>query len=81
MFKKKLGIPGIEPERFKARLVAKAYTQREGMDFNEIFSPMVKHTSIRVLLALVSLWNLELEQMDVNRAFLHGELEEEIFMH
>ena len=80
VFKKKLGIPHVEPERFKARLVAKAYTQREGMDFNEIFSPMVKHTSIRVLLALVSLWNLELEQMDVNRAFLHGELEEEIFM-
>ena len=80
VFKKKLGIPGVEPERFKARLVAKGYTQREGVDFNEIFSPAVKHTSIGVLLALVSLWNLEIEQMDVKTTFLHGELEEEIFM-
>ena len=74
-----MGIPGIEPKRFKARLVAKGYTQRKWVDFNENFSAVVKHTTIRVLLALVSLWNLELEQMDVKMTFLHRELEEEIF--
>ena len=41
-----MGIPGVEPERFKARSVAKDYTQREGVDFNKNFSLMVKHTSI-----------------------------------
>ena len=51
MFKKKLGIPDVEPEIFKARLVAKGYTQREWVNFNEIFSLVVKHTSICVLLA------------------------------
>lgn len=66
--------------RFKARLVAKGYSQREGIDFKEIFSPVVKHTSIRVILALVAASNLELKQMDVKSAFLHGHLEETIYM-
>ena len=67
---------GKEP----ARLVAKGFTQREGIDFNEIFSPVVKHTSIRMLLSLVCKINLELELMDVKTAFLHGDLEETILM-
>ncbi|KAL9258959.1 Retrovirus-related Pol polyprotein from transposon TNT 1-94-like protein [Drosera capensis] len=50
------------------------------MDYNEIFSPVVRHTSIRVLLALVAHQNLELEQLDVKIAFLHGNLEEEIYI-
>jgi hypothetical protein len=50
------------------------------MDFNEIFSLVVKHSSIRVLLAMVALFDLELEQLDVKTAFLHGELEETIYM-
>jgi hypothetical protein len=81
IFKKKEGIPGVEDARFKARLVAKGYSQREGMDFNEVFSPVVRHSSIRVLLAMVALYDLELEQLDVKTAFLHGELEETIYMH
>jgi hypothetical protein len=51
------------------------------MDFNEVFSPVVRHSSIRVLLAMVALYDLELEQLDVKIAFLHGELEETIYMH
>jgi hypothetical protein len=61
VFKKKEWIPGVEDARFKARLVAKGYSQREGVNFNEIFSPVIKHSSICVLLAIVSLLDLELE--------------------
>lgn len=57
------------------------FTQREGIDYTEIFSPIVKHTSIRILLTIVACYNLELEQiMNVNTTFLHGNLEETIFM-
>ena len=66
---------------FKAHLVAKGYSQRECMDFYDIFSPVVKHSSIRVLPAMVALFDLELEQLDVKMTFLHGELEETICMH
>ena len=65
---------------YKARLVARGFTQREGIDYNEIFSPVVKHTSIRIILALVVVHNLELEQMDVKTTFLHRNLEETIYM-
>jgi hypothetical protein len=51
------------------------------MDFNEVFSPVVRHSSVRVLLAIVALYDLDLEQLDVKTAFLHGELEETIYMH
>ncbi|GJR45460.1 retrovirus-related pol polyprotein from transposon TNT 1-94 [Tanacetum coccineum] len=80
VFKKKEGIPGVEDERFKARLVANGFTQREGVDFNEVFSPVVKHSSIRMLLDMVALCDMELQQLDVKTAFLHGELEEKIYM-
>jgi len=66
--------------RFKARLVVKGFGQRKGVDFDEIFSPMVKMTSIRVSLGLAASLNLEVEQMDVKTTFLHGDLEEEIYM-
>ena len=66
--------------RYKARLVAKGYAQTEGVDYNEVFSPVVKHSSIRILLALVAQLDLELVQMDVKTAFLHGDLEEKIYM-
>ena len=78
IYKLKEGIPGVEKPRYKARLVARGFTQREGIDYIEVFSPVVKHTSIRLLLALVATQNLELEQLDVKTAFIHGELEETI---
>ena len=71
----------MRDSRFKARLVAKGYTEKKDVDFNEVFSPVVKHSSIRVLLAMVALFDLELELLDVKTVFLHGELEEHIYMH
>ena len=61
-------------------MVAKGFTQVEGVDYNEIFSFVVKYTTIRVVLALVTHLNWDLEQLDVKTAFLHGELEETIYM-
>jgi len=66
--------------RYKARLVLKGYIQRKGIDFNEIFSPVVKMSSIRIVMSLAATFDLEVEQMDVKTAFLHGDLEEEIYM-
>ncbi|KAG8501173.1 hypothetical protein CXB51_003270 [Gossypium anomalum] len=80
VFKKKEGTPGVEEPKYKARLVAKGYSQVPGVDFTDVFSPVVKHSSIRVLLGIVAMHDLELEQLDVKTAFLHGELEEDIYM-
>jgi len=74
-------IRSVKPLKYKARLVAKGYSQTKGVDFNEVFSPVMKHTSICVLLAMVAWFDLELEQLDVKLAFLRGELEEQIFMY
>ncbi|CAH9096206.1 unnamed protein product [Cuscuta epithymum] len=66
--------------RYKARLVVKGFSQRKGIDFDEIFSPVVKMGSIRVVLGLAASLDLEVEQMDVKTAFLHGDLDKEIYM-
>ncbi|GJT93061.1 retrotransposon protein, putative, ty1-copia subclass [Tanacetum coccineum] len=80
LFKIKEGIEGVQRPRYKARLVAHGFTQRAGIDYNEVFLPVVRHTSIRVILALTACKDYELEQLDVKTAFLHGNLEEVIYM-
>jgi hypothetical protein len=67
-------------KRYKARLVVKGFAQKKGIDFDEIFSPDVKMTSIGTILSLVAVEDLHLEQLDVKTYFLHGDLEEEIYM-
>ncbi|KAG8474935.1 hypothetical protein CXB51_031652 [Gossypium anomalum] len=64
VFKKKEGTLGVEEPKYKARLVAKGYSQIPRVDFTDVFSPVVKHSSIRVSLGIVAVDNLELEQLD-----------------
>ena len=79
VFKTKLD-PNGNIERYKARLVAKGYTQKEGIDYQETFSPVSRKDSLRIVMALVAHFDLELHQMDVKTAFLNGNVDEEVFM-
>ena len=70
---------GIGIDKYKARLVVKGFRQK-GLDYFDTYSPITRITSIRLLIALAVVYDLQIHQMDVKTAFLNGELEEEIYM-
>ena len=79
VFKTKRDAQG-QIERYKARLVAKSYTQQEGIDYKETLSPISTKDSFRVVMALVTHFDLEIHQMDVKTAFLNGDLSDSMYM-
>lgn len=66
-------------DRFKARLVIKGFLQRYGIDYNEIFAPVIRMEVLRLLLTIAALLDYEIHQIDVKTAFLNGHLDEEIY--
>ncbi|KAH9769114.1 hypothetical protein KPL71_011873 [Citrus sinensis] len=79
IYKRKRGVDG-RVETFKARLVTEWFTQKEGIDYEETFSPIAMLKSIRILLSIAAVLDYEIWQMDVKTAFLNGHLEENIYM-
>ena len=79
VFKKKLG-PDGSVKTFKARLVAQGFSQKLGIDYEETFSPVVRFESVRTVLALSAQNNLDVHHMDVQSAFLNGELSETVYV-
>ena len=72
--------PDVQVERLKARLVVKGFTQIYGLDYNNTFSPIVKMAFVRLLLSLASMHHWPLYQLEIKNIFLHGNLQEEVYM-
>ena len=79
VFRRKYNTNGLI-QTFKARLVAKGFKQREGVDYFDTYAPVIRTTSVHVLLALASIYKLIIHQMDVKTTFLNGDLDEEVYM-
>jgi hypothetical protein len=67
-------------EKYKARFVAQGFSQKEGIDYEETFSPVVRYTSIRTILLLATVMKWKVHQMDVKTTFLNGEIKEEVYV-
>jgi len=74
IFKKK-HFPDGSVEKYKARLVAKGFSQKQNIDYLDTFAPVTRISSVRVLIALASIYKLVIHQMDVKTTFLNGDLE------
>ena len=79
VYRNKMDEDGVAT-RNKARLVAQGFTQLEGLDYDETFAPVARLEAIRLFLAYASFKNFTVYQMDVKTAFLHGDLEQEVFL-
>ena len=66
--------------KYKSRLVAQGFSQIEGLDFNETFSPTIRFTTIRLILAFACRYNLELRHIDIKGTYLNGKLEDDVYM-
>jgi hypothetical protein len=78
IFEVKPGVRGADP-RYKAKLVAKGYSQRFGIDYDETFA-VAKQDTLRMILSFVAVYDLEMHQLDIKTAFFYGELYEEIYL-
>ena len=67
-------------EKYKARFMAREFSQKEGINYEETFSPVARYTSIRTIMALASMMKWDLHQMDVKTTFLNGVIEEEVYI-
>ena len=79
VYKTKLKKNG-DVEKYKARLVAKGYKQEFGVDYKEVFAPVARHDTVRLVIALATQHSWPIFQLDVKLAFLHGDLEEQVFI-
>lgn len=69
-----------EVVKHKARLVAKGYVEKKGIDFEDVFAPVARLDTVRLILALAANWGQEVHHLDVKTAFLNGELTEDVFV-
>ena len=79
VFKTKMNADG-SVNKYKARLVAQGFAQQHGIDYEETFAPVVKYVSLRTVFAIANQYNMDMHQMDVNSAYLNGDIDAEIFM-